>query len=67
MTFRSVLRRPMRLRDGLAFALRFEGRKRPRSADEYMAKITAERLVAHLERAGSVVMKKPPLKAHSTL
>jgi hypothetical protein len=31
-----------------------------------MARITAERLVAHLERAGFVVMKKPPLKATTT-
>ena len=52
--------------DALAYALRFQGRKRARSADEYMAKITAERLVAHLEQAGFVVMKKPPAKAAST-
>ena len=46
--------------DTLAFALRFEGRKRVRQADEYMAAITAQRLMRHLERAGFVVMKRPP-------
>lgn len=38
----------------LAFALRFDGRKRMHQGDEFMARITAERLVA-------LVMKKPPL------
>ena len=46
--------------DSLAFALRFAGRKRTHSADEIMAAIVARRLVEHLERAGFVVMKKPP-------
>lgn len=45
----------------LAFALRFDGRKRAHQGDEFMARITAERLVAHLARSGFVVMKKPPL------
>ncbi len=49
----------------LAFALRFEGRKRVHYADEMMAKITAQHLIAHLERSGYVVMKKPPAVAHS--
>jgi hypothetical protein len=31
-----------------------------------MAKITAARLVRHLERSGFVLMKKPPATAHST-
>jgi hypothetical protein len=30
-----------------------------------MAEIVAKRLVAHLERAGYVVMKKPPRGGHS--
>jgi hypothetical protein len=47
-----------------SFALRFNGRKRMHDADEAMARITAERLVAHLERAGYVVMDKPPLSDH---
>jgi hypothetical protein len=54
------------IEDALAFALRFDGRKRARHGDEFMAKITAERLVAHLELCGFVVMKKPPLKAPTT-
>ena len=44
----------------LAFALRFEGRRRVHHADETMARITAERLVEHLRQSGFVVMKKPP-------
>jgi hypothetical protein len=47
------------LEDAVAFALRFEGRKRVHQADEYMAAIAAERVVRHLERAGFVVMKRP--------
>ncbi len=50
---------PADLADALAFALRFEGRKGVHNADEIMAEIVARRLVAHLERAGFVVMKKP--------
>jgi hypothetical protein len=50
---------PHDLADAVAFALRFDGR-RLHSADEYMAAIAAERVVRHLERAGFVVMKKPP-------
>ena len=49
------------LEDAVAFALRFEGRKRVHHADEYMAAIAAERVVRHLERAGFVVMKRPPI------
>jgi hypothetical protein len=55
------------LMSALAFALRFEGRKRIHNADEIMAGIVARRLVAHLERAGFVVMKKPPAPGHSGL
>jgi len=43
----------------LAFALRYQGRKRVHNADEIMADIVARRLVEHLERAGFVVMKRP--------
>jgi hypothetical protein len=49
------------LTQSLTFALRFNGRKRVHDADEIMARITAERLVEHLERSGYVVMHKPPL------
>jgi hypothetical protein len=52
------------LTQSLSFALRFNGRKRTHDADETMARITAERLVEHLERSGYVVMHKPPLGQH---
>ena len=47
--------------EALAFALRFQGRKRVNDADEVMSVIVAERLVVHLEHLGFVIMKKPPL------
>jgi hypothetical protein len=50
----------------LSFALRYDGRKRVRHADEAMARITAERLVQHLERSGYVLMKRPDAAAPST-
>jgi hypothetical protein len=53
--------------NALAFALRFQGRKRVHNADEIMLEIVAKRLVEHLERSGFVVMKKPPLGGHSAL
>jgi hypothetical protein len=37
------------LADALAFAFRFQGRKRVHNADEIMAEIVAKRLVQHLE------------------
>ena len=51
---------PRDLADALAFALRFQGRKRVHSADELMSAIVAKRLVEHLERSGFVVMKRSP-------
>ena len=48
------------LADALAFALRFDGRRGKGDAAEFMADIVAKRLVRHLERAGFVVMKRPP-------
>ena len=51
----------------LAFALRFQGRKRVHNADELMAEIIAKRLIEHLERAGFVVMKKPPIGGGAAL
>jgi hypothetical protein len=48
------------LEDAIAFALRFRGRKRVHTAGKVMAAITAERVVAHLEEAGIVVIRKPP-------
>ncbi len=51
---------PSDLTDAIAYALRFQGRKRVHNADEIMAEIVAKRLVEHLERAGFVLMRKPP-------
>jgi hypothetical protein len=45
--------------EALAFALRYDGRKRVRDADLIMARITADRLVRHLEQSGFVLMKRP--------
>jgi hypothetical protein len=42
--------------DALAFALRFQVRKKTHNADEIMSLI-----VSHLERSGFVVMKKQPI------
>ena len=50
----------------LSFALRYEGRKRVHHADDAMARITADRLVRHLERSGFVVMKQPAAPAPTT-
>ncbi len=50
---------PRDLASALAFALRYQGRKRTHNADEIMAEIVAKRLVEHLERSGFVVMKRP--------
>jgi hypothetical protein len=51
---------PSELAAALAYALCFQGRKRVHRADEVLAGIVAKRLVGHLERAGFVVMKRPP-------
>lgn len=50
----------------LSFALRFEGRRRVHHADDVMARITAERLVRHLERSGYVLMRRPEAAAPTT-
>jgi hypothetical protein len=52
---------PNDLADAIAFALRYSGRKRVHQADEYMARIAAERIVRHLEAARFVVMRRPPI------
>jgi hypothetical protein len=49
---------PAELAQALAFALRYQGRKRVHNADEIMAEIVARRLVEHLERAGFVLIKR---------
>ncbi len=64
---RLTIAAPEDLADALAFALRFDGRKRKHDAAEMMAQIVAKRLVEHLGRAGFVVMKKPPIGGASAL
>ena len=51
---------PEDLAEALAFALRYSGRKRVHNADEIMSTIVAKRNVEHLDRAGFVVMNRPP-------
>lgn len=50
---------PDDVRQALAFALAFDGRRRFRQADDLMARITADHLVRYLEMAGFVVMRRP--------
>jgi hypothetical protein len=57
-----ILATPDDLAQALAFALRFSGRKRVYGADQFMAEITAQRLVEHLRLSAFVVMKKPPIE-----
>ncbi len=54
------------LEESLSFALRYAGKKRVHSADDVMARVTAERLVQHLERSGYVLMRRPAAIAPST-
>ena len=56
---------PDDLANSLSFALRFEGRKSKHDSDRLNADIVAQRLVRYLDKAGYVVMKKPPLGGHS--
>ncbi len=62
---RFTIAAPEDLADALAFALRFDGRKRKHDAAEIMSRIVAKRLVGHLERSGFVVMRKPPIGGSS--
>ena len=57
---------PAEIADSLSFALRYDGRRRVHHADDAMARITADRLVAHLERSGFVIMKRPDAPAPTT-
>ena len=59
--------KPEDLADALAFALRYSGRKRTHDAAEMMAGIVAKWLVEHLERAGFVIMQRPPIGGASAL
>ncbi len=49
---------PDEIAAALSFALRYQGRKRVHDADDAMGRITADRLVRHLEASGFVVMKR---------
>jgi hypothetical protein len=53
--------------EGLSFAMRYKGRQRVRDdhADGFMSRVAAERLADHLHLSGFVVMKRPPMRAHS--
>lgn len=53
-----MLAEPEDVRQALAFALRYRGRKRTDSAAEAMAEITAERLVEHLAQSGFIMMRR---------
>ena len=57
---------PEEIEQTLSFALRYDGRKRVRHADDAMARITAERLVQHLQKSGYVLYKRPDATAPST-
>jgi hypothetical protein len=57
---------PDEIADTLSFTLRYEGRKRVHHADDTMARITADRLVRHLQASGFVVMKAPSAEAPTT-
>ena len=54
------------VQETLSFALRYEGRRRVHTADDVMARVTAERLAEHMARSGLVVMKRSPAVAPST-
>ena len=56
---------PSEIADSLSFALRYDGRRRVHHADDAMARITADRLVEHLQRSGFVVRKRPDAVAPS--
>ncbi|MFC4168980.1 hypothetical protein [Teichococcus aestuarii] len=52
--------------DALAYALRYDERGKPRpSGGQLVASLAAEHLVKHLERAGFLVLKRPPVPLHS--
>ena len=46
------------LEESLSFALRYAGARRVHDADERMSRITAERLVEHLQCSGFVILKR---------
>jgi hypothetical protein len=59
MTNPSTLRPadPAEVADALAYALRYDGKRRVYHADDAMARITAARLIRHLKQAGFVLIR----------
>jgi hypothetical protein len=57
---------PDEIAETLSFALRYEGRKRVHDASDVMARITADRLVRHLQQSGFVLMRLAPASAPTT-
>ncbi|MFT8698976.1 hypothetical protein [Acetobacter orientalis] len=51
--------------DALMHALCHDGRRRVHDADELMARLVAERLVAHLERCGFVLCRAQDTGSHT--
>ena len=68
MTTDSPLRpaAPADVADTLAYALRYDGKRRVHHADGVMARITAEYLIQHLVRSGFVLMRSEPSPAPTT-
>ena len=58
---------PHDIADSVAFALLFTGKKRIHDSDRLMAAIAAKHIVAHLDRCGYVVLKKPPIGGSAPL
>ena len=54
------------IEENLSFALRYAGKRRVHHADDVMARITAERLVQHLQQSRFVILKRPPTAAPSS-
>jgi hypothetical protein len=52
---------PSDLTDAIALSLIFSGRKRVHDSDRFMARIAGDRIRRHLEDAGYVILKKPPI------
>jgi hypothetical protein len=59
-------RRPGRRRRSSPYALLYDGKRRVHHADDAMARITAERLIQHLERCGFVLMRSKSSLAPTT-
>jgi hypothetical protein len=56
---------PDEIAETLAYAIKHDERGRPiRTSDGFLSRIAAEHLVKMLDRAGFVMMKKPPLPSH---